>query len=84
MKTVDLTDRTGPVGELLRQAQDDDLMLRTADGGRFLLLSIDDFDEEIALTRKNEALMALLDERAAEPGTIDFDEAMRRLGLDDD
>jgi hypothetical protein len=42
---------------------------------------LDDFDREIALTRQNEELMALLDARSNEPGAVSVAEARRRLGL---
>jgi hypothetical protein len=52
------------VVSLLEQARDDDLLLRLADGSEFLVVAIDDFDEEIARTRKNPKLRALLEARA--------------------
>jgi hypothetical protein len=84
MKTIDLANHHGRVDDLLEQAESDDLVLRAADGRRFILVEIDDFDEEVARTSKNEALMALLDERLKEPGRISLEEARLRLGLDDE
>jgi hypothetical protein len=84
MKTVDLANHDGRVDDLLDQAESDDLVLRAADGRRFLLVEIDDFDEEVARTSKNDALMALLDERLREPGRISLEEARLRLGLNDE
>jgi mRNA-degrading endonuclease RelE of RelBE toxin-antitoxin system len=40
-----------------------------------------DFDEEIARTRQNAKLMALLDERAKQSQTVPLDEVKRQLGL---
>jgi hypothetical protein len=51
------------------------------DGTEFILIPIDDFDDEIAHTRQNKKLMALLDERARETDTIPWEEAKRELGL---
>jgi len=47
------------------------------------LSAVDDFDHEIAQTRHNEKLMALLDERAGQTRTIPLEEVRRRLGFDD-
>ena len=45
-------------------------MVRTADGSEFVLTVIDEFDEEIARTRRNAKLMALLDERTKQIGVF--------------
>jgi hypothetical protein len=41
----------------------------------------DDFDQEIALTRKNEDFMRLLDKRGREKATIPLAEARIRSGI---
>lgn len=43
----------------------------------------DDFDVEVAQTRQNKKLMALLDERASQTQTIPLAEVKRKLGLSD-
>ncbi len=45
--------------------------------------AIDDFDHEIAQTRRNEELMALLDERAGQTQTIPLEEVKRQMKLGD-
>ncbi|MBP1467834.1 hypothetical protein EYB53_019115 [Candidatus Chloroploca sp. M-50] len=47
-----------------------------------VLTAIDSFDYEILRTRKNAALMALLDERANEPATMDLATLKAELGID--
>jgi hypothetical protein len=42
---------------------------------------MDDFDHEIAQTRRNVKLMALLEERGKQTTTIRLDEVKRQLGL---
>jgi hypothetical protein len=69
------------VNDLLDQAREDDLMIRTADGTQFIVSAVDDFDLEIIQTRKNEKLMALLEERAKQPATIPLEDIERRLQL---
>ena len=81
MKTIDLPQASPEVASLLEQARDDDLILRLADGSEFLVVAIDDFDEEIARTRNNPRLMALLEARAKRTATIPLDEVKQRLGL---
>ncbi|WP_129633812.1 hypothetical protein [Candidatus Oscillochloris fontis] len=89
MKTVDLTHVVDAVEELLDLATNDGVLLRLPNGKVFLLRSVaeddaecDDFAEEVARTRQNSALMALLEERSQEPSRIPAHEARRRLGLD--
>jgi hypothetical protein len=48
-----------------------------------MLTAIDDFDEEIAQTRRIVQLMALLDERGKQAQAIPLEEVKRRLGLID-
>jgi hypothetical protein len=81
VKTVAVPPQAADVNALLDQARDDELLVRTADGSEFLLTAIDEFDREIARTRRNARLMALLDERAKQSKTIPLDELKRQLGL---
>ena len=81
MKTVAVPPQAAEIIALLEQARDDELLVRTADGSEFLLTAIDEFDREIARTRQNAKLMALLDERAKQSKTIPLDEVKRQLGL---
>ncbi|MFO7904663.1 MAG: hypothetical protein ACQESR_01835 [Planctomycetota bacterium] len=81
MKTVSVPPQAAEIHALLEQARDDELLVRTADGSEFLLTAIDEFDREIARTRRNAKLMALLDERAKQSKTIPLDEVKRQLGL---
>ena len=69
------------IAELFAQARDEDVVVRLADGSQFLLAAIDEFDLEIARTRRNENLMALLDERTRQPGSVSIDEVKQKLGL---
>jgi hypothetical protein len=81
VKIVAVPPQAADVNALLDQARDDELLVRTADGSEFLLTAIDEFDREIARTRQNAKLMALLDERAKQSKTIPLDEVKRQLGL---
>ena len=81
MKTVNLSNPTNEVTALLDQANDEDIVVRLADGREFLLSAVDDFEIEIAQMRQNEKLMALLEERARQSKTVPLDEVKRRLGI---
>jgi hypothetical protein len=82
MKTILVPADQIEINELLNQAREDGLLLRTADGSEFMLSMVDDFDLEIARTRRNERLMACLEERARQPATIPLEEVKRILDLD--
>jgi hypothetical protein len=81
MKTIDLPHASPEVAELLAQARQDDLIVRLADGSEVLLVSVDDFDREIARSRQNPKLMSLLEARARQTETVSLDEVKRRLNL---
>jgi len=81
MKTVDLAPTSSDVADLLAQARDEDLLVSLPDGTEFLLVAIDDFESEIAKSRANPRLMALLDARAQQNASVPLDEVKRRLGL---
>jgi hypothetical protein len=83
MKTVKITGDSAEIRALLDQARDEDVIVRMDDGSEFLLSAIDDFDHEIAQTRRNEKLMTLLDERARQTQTIPLEDVKRELGFDD-
>ena len=81
MKIIELTNASPDIANLLDQARVDDIVVRMADGNEFLLVAVDDFDREIARTRANPRLMALLESRAKQTTTVSLEEAKRRLGL---
>lgn len=79
MKTIDLSTLAPTVAELVSLAGEQNLVLETADGRRFVLAEIDDFDEELAATRKNKALMRLLKERSDEPAEFTLEQMRDEL-----
>jgi hypothetical protein len=83
MKTITISKDSAEIRTLFEQARDEDVIVRLADGSEFILSAIDDFDVEVAQTRRNQKLMALLDERAKQTQAIPLDEVKRRLGLSD-
>ena len=81
MKFVSLSLPDAHLQAVLDQARTEDIIVQVDDGSEFLVAAIDDFDREVAATRKNEKLMAFLDRRAAQTETVPLDEVKRRLGL---
>jgi hypothetical protein len=81
MKTIDLANGSPNLDDLLRQASEDNLVLRTSDGKEFLLAEIDDFEQEVALVREQPELMALLEQRSKADKTFTLDEVREALGL---
>ena len=82
MRTIRVSPRARMLNALLKQALEENLILKTADGHEFLLAEIEDFDREIELTRQNKQLMQLLDIRGQEKATISLEEARGRSGID--
>lgn len=81
MKTVRVSKRAKAINSLLRQAQRENVIIRSPEGREFILAELDDFDREIELTRGNRRLMELLDRRARQTRTVPIEEARARLGL---
>jgi hypothetical protein len=82
MKEITVSSSQAEISGLLEYAREEDILLRTANGDEFLLTAVDDFAEEVARTRANKKLMALLDERRKEKTSIPWEEVKRELGLE--
>jgi hypothetical protein len=80
MKTVTIPPQATDINVLIEQARQEDILVRAADGTEFMLTAVEDFDEEIARTRRNAKLMDLLDTRANQTQTVPLDEVKRQLG----
>ncbi len=87
MKTIDLTSEPKDVAELFDMAVGEALIVRTTEGKVFAISELsdggepDDFAAEVALTRRNESLRALLAERSHETGKHSLDDVRRLLDL---
>jgi len=93
MKVITIPVEEQVLNELLKQAQEDNVILETADGQRFALIALenwqgfevgegDDFEREVELTGQNEALMKFLAERRSEGKRISLKEVKEQLDLD--
>jgi hypothetical protein len=80
------------LNELLKQAQQNDLILETADGQRFILASMEawtgfevgeeeDFEREVELTEQNQELMQFLRQRRIRGKRIPLAEVKKQLRL---
>lgn len=87
MKTIDLATDPASMEVIFQLAQHQSLFIRTPDGKVFVVAEIgadeaeDDFAHEVALTRQNTALRALLAERSKEPGKYTLEQVREKLGL---
>jgi hypothetical protein len=82
MKTINLSTLDSNMSSLIEQAKQEDLLLKMADGSEFMLCVVDDFDLEIAQTRKNEKLMQYLESCSQEEAVFSLDDVKQELGLD--
>ncbi|MDY6782747.1 MAG: hypothetical protein SW833_09420 [Cyanobacteriota bacterium] len=81
MKTITIPQGSAEMCALFEQANEEDVVVQLADGRQFILSAIDDFDIEIAQTRRHEKLMKLLDRRAKQTKTISLEEVKHQLRL---
>ena len=79
MKKIDLSTSSPTLPQILQLADEDDILLRTLEGRQYVLVEIDDFNDEIAAVVKNKALMRLLRERSKETATVPLREVRTRL-----
>jgi predicted extracellular nuclease len=66
MKTIDLTNNTSTITEILALAGEETVIIKTIDGKEFVVAEIDDFSQEIELVSQNEELMNFLKQRSQE------------------
>jgi hypothetical protein len=81
VQTITLSEDPAEISSVFEQANDEDVIIQLADGRKFMLSAINDFDIEIAQTRRNQKLMAFLEQRARQTQTIPLDEVKRQFGL---
>jgi hypothetical protein len=81
MKTITISRAARSVHTLLRQARQENVILRSPEGDEFILAEVDDFNREIELSRQNQKLMKFLDARARQAQTVSSDEARNLLGI---
>ncbi len=83
MKTITVSKRAKTLQTILAKACQDNIILQTPEGREFLLVELNDFDQELQLTRQHQELMAFLESRAKQTRTVSLAEAKLQLGLND-
>ncbi|WP_089726939.1 hypothetical protein [Candidatus Thiosymbion oneisti] len=81
MRTIELTSGSLNLEDALDLASHDNIILKATDGREFVLAEMDNFDREIELTRKDQKLMNLLDQRSKGRGVLTIRQARQQLGL---
>jgi len=81
MKNLDLSDDGRGLREVLELASEENLILTTPDGRRFVVAQIDDFEGEVRLVREQRELMAFLEQRSAATNTLTLDQVKKNLNL---
>jgi hypothetical protein len=88
VKTIQIETETRPLAEWLPNEDSDDLVYLTRDGRpRFVLVPLDEGDEEVLAVQKNARLMAYISacvERARNGPTKTLAQIKAELGLADD
>jgi hypothetical protein len=79
MKTLELTSQAPTLPELIKLAQAEPVLIRTATGEEYVLGAIDDFEREVELMRSSPQLRQLLEDRRKEKGTVSAQELRSRL-----
>lgn len=82
MKTIEINNADATVDCVLGQANDEDVIFRFPDGREYFVSAVDDFDLEIIETRRDDAIMKLLEHRRR-PGQTAYSsaEVRAKLGL---
>jgi hypothetical protein len=81
MRTIQVSEESPSLQDVLDIARDESVVLRLSDGEAFLLAEIDDFEQEVRRTGQNEELMRLLDKRSTQDQTFTIQQVREQLGL---
>jgi hypothetical protein len=82
MKTIELASGAPSLSDLLHIANEDNVILRTAEGREYILAEIDDFEHEVELVRQNQELMKFLEQRSQTSQTYTIEQAREILEID--
>ena len=82
MKTIDLSEILPTLMEILDQADEDTIILKTPEGREFLLAAVDNFAQEVALVGQNEELMQFLAQRSKEKKRYTLSQVREQLNAE--
>jgi hypothetical protein len=82
MKVIDCSVIDLSLSELLKLAIEDTLLLKSPDGQEFVVVQVDDFEEEVKSLGQSERFMKFLEERSQEKTRYSLGEVKQRLGIE--
>jgi hypothetical protein len=82
VKTIDLSEIVPTLMEILSQADEDTIIIRTPEGREFVLAAVDNFAQEVALVGKNEELMDFLAQRSKETKRYTLSQVREQLNAE--
>jgi hypothetical protein len=82
VKTIDLSEILPTLMEILDQADEDTIILKTPEGREFLLAAVDNFAQEVALVGQNEELMQFLAQRSKEKKRYTLSQVREQLNAE--
>ncbi|MBE9238545.1 MAG: hypothetical protein ACKO2Z_20430 [Sphaerospermopsis kisseleviana] len=81
MRTIELSQSTLTISELLELAENDTVIIKKADGREFVLSVVDDFAAEVQALQENQEFMDFLARRSQSDKRVSLEEARKRLGI---
>ena len=82
MKTIDLSEIVPTLMDILSQADEDTIILKTPEGREFVLAAVDNFAQEVALVGQNEELMQFLAQRSKEAKRYTLSQVREQLNAE--
>jgi hypothetical protein len=79
MKTIHLTSDIPSVVELLEMARRESVLVETQEGDFFVISTVDSFDTEVELLRRNHRFLTMLDRFKQEEETIPLEQVEQKL-----
>ncbi len=79
MKTIDISTKKSSIIELLNMAKEESVLVKTKDGDAFVISSIDEFNSEVELLRKNHKFLSMLDSFKEEKESFSIDLVEKNL-----
>lgn len=79
MRTIHLSSDMPSVVELLEMARTGTLLVETQDGDFFVINTVDSFDTEVELLRRNHTFLTMLDKFKSEKETIPLEQVEKDL-----
>ncbi|HLO89360.1 MAG TPA: hypothetical protein VK203_30730 [Nostocaceae cyanobacterium] len=81
MRTIEISQSTLTLVELLELAEKDTIILKKPNGKEFVLSIVDNFVDEIKALQENQEFMEFLAQRSRSTQRVSLAEAQKRLGI---